>query len=340
MSTFWSYVRVQLFVLLCGIVGPIFLVVYFATGAEPMMKWLFWTGLLITAADVLIALAITGLGSKKAAKTQALEATGVLALAQVVGIHETGTRINDQPLVKIDLQVSGPGITPFSTQDQVIASVSRLPMITSRKLVALVDPVTNEYQIDWQRSALVGGLMPATFSVAQDGGLDNTTYDLTGQTEALGDPAGAQSEQHRCGQHDRSAVESCGAPTGAGHRAARRLPAGRATAAAGARGGTLRPAGRCARRTHDRPTAPATRDAARHRFDHRRRVHRQAPADHLRPLTVALSSTGGWDHLRLNALSSVCGPVPTSVADPCPDVALVVARGTGEPPGMGRVMTP
>jgi hypothetical protein len=174
-------VKIQLFVLLCGIVGPIFLVIYFATGADPMMRWMFWTGLLVTAIDVLIALVMTNVGARSAAKTQALEASGVLALAQVVGIHETNTRINDRPLVKLDLQVSGPGITPFSTQDQVIASVSRLPMITSRKLVALVDPVTNDYQIDWERSALVSGMMPATFSVAED----NTTYDLTGQTEAL-----------------------------------------------------------------------------------------------------------------------------------------------------------
>ncbi|QZT63320.1 SHOCT domain-containing protein [Mycolicibacterium austroafricanum] len=185
MSTFWRYVKIQLFVLLCGIVGPIFLVIYFATGADPMMRWMFWTGLLVTAVDVLIALVMTNIGARSAAKTQALEASGVLALAQVVGIHETNTRINDRPLVKLDLQVSGPGITPFSTQDQVIASVSRLPMITSRKLVALVDPVTNDYQIDWERSALVSGMMPATFSVAQADGLDNTTYDLTGQTEAL-----------------------------------------------------------------------------------------------------------------------------------------------------------
>ena len=181
MSTLWRYVKIQLFVLLCGIVGPIFLVIYFATGADPMLRWMFWTGLLVTALDVLIALVMTNVGARSAAKTKALEASGVLALAQVVGIHETNTRINDQPLVKLDLQVSGPGITPFSTQDQVIASVSRLPMITSRKLVALVDPVTNDYQIDWERSALVSGMMPATFSVAED----NTTYDLTGQTEAL-----------------------------------------------------------------------------------------------------------------------------------------------------------
>ncbi len=181
MSTFWRYVKIQLFVLLCGIVGPIFLAIYFAAGADPMLQWMLWTGLLVTGLDVLLAVVFTAFGARSAAKTKALEGSGVLALAQVVGIHETNTRINDQPLVKLDLQISGPGITPFATQDQVVASVGRLPMITNRKLVALVDPTTNEYQIDWERSSLVAGLMPATFTIAED----NRTYDLTGQTEPL-----------------------------------------------------------------------------------------------------------------------------------------------------------
>jgi hypothetical protein len=54
-------------------------------------------------------------------------------------------------------------------------------MITSRKLVALVDPTTNEYQIDWERSALVAGVMPANFTIAED----NRTYDLSGQAGPL-----------------------------------------------------------------------------------------------------------------------------------------------------------
>jgi hypothetical protein len=176
------YIKSQIWVLICGgLVGPIFLAVYFATGQSGLLTWMFWVGLLITAADVLIALALANFGAKSAAKAQALEQSGVLALAQVVGIHETGTRINEQPLVKIDLQISGPGITPFATQDRVIASITRLPMITNRKLVALVDPTTNQYQIDWERSALVGGLMPATFTIAED----NKTYDLSGQPGPL-----------------------------------------------------------------------------------------------------------------------------------------------------------
>jgi hypothetical protein len=58
-ETFWRYVRIQLFVLACGIVGPIFLAVFFASQPEPTLKWMYWTGLLITTADVLIALGIT-----------------------------------------------------------------------------------------------------------------------------------------------------------------------------------------------------------------------------------------------------------------------------------------
>lgn len=181
MSTFLRYLRIQAFVLLCGIVGPIFLIIYFASGGEPMMKWMFWTGLLVTAIDILIALGLTAAGAKSAAQNEKLEQVGVLALAQVTGIHETGTRINEQPLVKLDLQISGPGIAPFASQDRVLASVSRLPMITNRKLVALVDPTTNEYRIDWERSSLVSGLMPATFTIAEE----NRTYDLTGQSGPL-----------------------------------------------------------------------------------------------------------------------------------------------------------
>jgi hypothetical protein len=178
----WRYLKAQMMVLVCGgLVGPIFLGVYFAIGQEPILKWMFWTGLLVTVADVLVAIALTSYGAKSAARAEMLEANGVLALAQVTGIRETGTRINDNPLVRINLHVEGPGIAPFDTEDSVIASVTRLPMITSRKLAVLVDPSTSAYQIDWDRSALLSGMMPAQFSLAED----NRTYDLSGQVGPL-----------------------------------------------------------------------------------------------------------------------------------------------------------
>ncbi|MCV7356940.1 SHOCT domain-containing protein [Mycolicibacterium fluoranthenivorans] len=178
----WRYVKAQLMVLLCGgLVGPIFLGVYFATGQSSLLKWMFWVGLLITAADVLIALALANFGARSAARTQALEASGVLALAQITGMGETGTRINDQPLVKLNLHISGPGIAPFTAEDRVIASVTRLGTLTSRKVVVLVDPATNQFQIDWERSALINGQVPATFTIDED----HRTYDLSGQVGPL-----------------------------------------------------------------------------------------------------------------------------------------------------------
>ena len=59
------YLKSQLMVLLCGgLVGPIFLAVYFASGQSVLLKWMFYVGLLVTAADVLIALALTSYGVK------------------------------------------------------------------------------------------------------------------------------------------------------------------------------------------------------------------------------------------------------------------------------------
>ena len=176
------YLKTQLLVLLCGgLVGPIFLVVYFTLGLGSLLQWMFYVGLLITVADVLIALALTNYGAKSAAKSAELEQHGLLALAQITGLTETGTRINEQPVVKVNLHISGSGFLPFDGQDRVIASVTRLGNLTARKLVVLVNPTTEEYQIDWERSALVNGLVPAQFTVAED----NRTYDLSGQAGPL-----------------------------------------------------------------------------------------------------------------------------------------------------------
>jgi hypothetical protein len=176
------YLKAQLTVLLFGgLVGPIFLVVYFALGFGSLLSWMLYVGLLITVADVLIALWLTNYGAKSAAKSAELEQHGVLALAQITGLTETGTRINEQPLVKVNLHISGPGLVPFDSQDRVIASITRLGNLTARKLVVLVNPTTQEYQIDWERSALVNGLMPAQFTLAED----NKTYDLSGQAGPL-----------------------------------------------------------------------------------------------------------------------------------------------------------
>ncbi|OBG75117.1 MULTISPECIES: SHOCT domain-containing protein [unclassified Mycobacterium] len=176
------YLKAQLIVLLCGgLVGPIFLIVYFSLGYGSLLQWMFYAGLIVTAADILVALALANVGAKSAAKNAALEHNGVLALATITGVTETGTWINNQQVVKVRLHISGPGLVPFDSEDRVIASVTRLGNLSARKVVVLVNPTSGEYRIDWERSALVNGLVPAQFTVAED----NRTYDLSGQAGPL-----------------------------------------------------------------------------------------------------------------------------------------------------------
>ncbi|WP_046316950.1 SHOCT domain-containing protein [Mycobacterium sp. UM_Kg1] len=175
----WRYVKAQFMVLLFGgLVGPIFLICYLSFGRLAGLEWMLYWGIAVTCADVVAAVLWTGYGAKAANRQQYLEQHGVLALAQVVAIHETSTRVNNQPLVKLDLHVEGPGLVPFDTQDRVLATLNRLPVITARRLAVLVDPATNDFCVDWQRSALLGGTVPARFTLAED----NKTYDLTGHT--------------------------------------------------------------------------------------------------------------------------------------------------------------
>jgi hypothetical protein len=58
-ATFWMYLRIQVMIFVFGIVGPIFLAVYFAVQPDPTVKWMYWWGLIITFIDVLIALILT-----------------------------------------------------------------------------------------------------------------------------------------------------------------------------------------------------------------------------------------------------------------------------------------
>jgi hypothetical protein len=184
------YLKCQLMVFVFGgIVGPIFIgVSFFMSGLGRMVSSVsavgttfLYIGIAITVLDVVIALVWANFSAKSAATTQQLEANGVLALASVMGIAETGMRINEEPVVRLDLRIEGPGVNTFDVQDSVRASVTKMPMISARKLVVLVDPTTNQFQIDWQRSALVAGLVPAQFSLAEDG----RTYDLSGQAGPL-----------------------------------------------------------------------------------------------------------------------------------------------------------
>ncbi len=181
---FTRYLKAQLMVLLCGgLVGPIFLVVYFGLGAmaRPYLNWMFWVGLFITAVDVLAALALTNYGAKSAARHDELTRAGVLVLARTTGISDTAWFVNDQQMIKVGLHVEVPGQPGFDVQETMAASPVRMQILNAHMLVALVESGTRNYEIDWEASALVAGVVPAQFTSDEDG----QTYDLTGQAGKL-----------------------------------------------------------------------------------------------------------------------------------------------------------
>jgi len=60
MATFKRYLMFQAMMFVFGIVGPIFLIMYFTSQPDHTVRWAYWWGLFITAGDVLIALWLTG----------------------------------------------------------------------------------------------------------------------------------------------------------------------------------------------------------------------------------------------------------------------------------------
>jgi len=189
------YIRAQIIVLVCGgLVGPIFLITYFllpglfggsfGTDTSSLVQqntsWMLWTGLLITVADVLVAIWLANRGAQSSAKSAHLHQAGVLTMAQITGLGETGMRINERPVVNLDLHISGPGFE-FNDRKRVTVDITKQAIVTARKLVVLIDPNTREYEIDWQASALICGVVPAQFQSTED----NRTYDLSGQAGPL-----------------------------------------------------------------------------------------------------------------------------------------------------------
>jgi len=182
----WRHLIAQVVVFICGgLTGPIFLAVYFLSDEQGDLAWMLWIGAAITVGSVAVGVVVAhfiGWGVTKLEQSQQrralLQQRGVLALAEITGYTETGVSINDRPVVKVRLSVMGQqGLAPFDTEVRVTMGVTAMPLLAARRLVVLVDPATRDCEVELQASALVTGLMPMKFVVAED----NRTYDITGQ---------------------------------------------------------------------------------------------------------------------------------------------------------------
>ncbi|WGX96434.1 SHOCT domain-containing protein [Nocardioides sp. L-11A] len=143
-----------LFLLVAGVVGPIFLVMGLVSDG-PETSWLLPTGVGITALDVVIGLLLGRGRYRSAQKLYRLRTRGRPARARVLSFEQTNVRVNDQPLVKLRLQLHGDDLTPFEVESRTVVPDIRLPLLYAGDLPALVDPESGEWQIDWDAAPIV-----------------------------------------------------------------------------------------------------------------------------------------------------------------------------------------
>ncbi len=134
--------------LLCGIVGPVFLVAGLVVDA-PEAGWMLPTGIAITALDVLIALLVARGRTRSQQRMYRLRTRGRTAVGRVLSFEQTNVRINDQPQVVIRMRIEGADLTPFEVQARTVVPDVRIPLLHAGELPVLIDPETHEWEIDW-----------------------------------------------------------------------------------------------------------------------------------------------------------------------------------------------
>lgn len=149
------------FVLVCGIVGPIFLAIYFFSGGSDLIGWMLWMGLAITLLDVVLGVGIAAARTRSQARTYRLRHTGRRGVADILELQQTGVRINDEPLIGLKVRIHGGDIAPFEDEKKCVVSFIRMPLLSAGQLPVMVDPETREWEFDWD-SARPGMVSLAT----------------------------------------------------------------------------------------------------------------------------------------------------------------------------------
>lgn len=178
-----TFAKTFAFTLIAGIVGPIFLIMYFVIGddAGQSITWMLWTGAAITLLDLALALFFAVLITRNSERSAHLAVHGYPAVAEVTSLEETATEINGRRVIKFGLRVHGPRVPPFTVERRMTVPTIALGLLSQRVLAALVEPDTESFDIDWNLTQLYAGALPTTISCAEDG----ADYDLTGHAQAL-----------------------------------------------------------------------------------------------------------------------------------------------------------
>lgn len=145
-----NFARTLAFMLVCGIVGPLFIFFYFAFGRELGTEWMLWAGIAVTIMDVGIAAAIAVGRTASQQRTHRLRRVGRRGVAEVLAADGTGVEINDQPLLALHLRIHVEGLAPFEVRKKSVISHFHAPLLYAAPVPVLVDPETLEWEFDWE----------------------------------------------------------------------------------------------------------------------------------------------------------------------------------------------
>ncbi len=144
-----NFVRTLAFMLVCGIVGPLFIFFYFAFGRELGTGWMLWSGIAVTILDVGIAAAIAVGRTASQQRTHRLQRVGRRGVAEVLAADSTGVQINDQPLLDLHVRIHVEGLAPFEVRKKSVVSYLHTGFLSAGQVPVLVDPETLEWEFDW-----------------------------------------------------------------------------------------------------------------------------------------------------------------------------------------------
>jgi hypothetical protein len=179
-------------------VNPVgwFIVAFFLIGGIAFTIALPWVGIgqIWIGVSVLVGIIYLVIG-RRGARMQAMRQTGLAGTAQVLDMTQTGVYINENPQVKMTLQVQAQGIAPYTVEKKATVPLIAIGMLgTGRPLTVYVNPQDHEdIFIDWSGQPATGmagmagavgapvtaGAGPFTFAFP-----DGSNVDLSGDAAA------------------------------------------------------------------------------------------------------------------------------------------------------------
>jgi hypothetical protein len=152
-SLLLTFLKVGGFVFLCGIVGPIFLVIGLNGGPDQDVGWALWIGALVTAIDAGSAVWLSLVSYRNRTNAYLVRSRGRQVQVRIERYRQTNVEVNDQPLVAITVTL------PDGTSREVksVISLLRIPLLSQGWLTGWWDEKSGGFDVDWEATAKAGG---------------------------------------------------------------------------------------------------------------------------------------------------------------------------------------